>query len=210
MINRVIGLLLFVGLFAGCSRSKETTQTSVEQPAQAKQIEIPDGKIIENQTEVDTLKGSIKAYAQLQSGPATVTITYHSPAVRGRIIWGGLVPLDQVWVTGAHMATTFESNYDFVMGDKTITAGKYALFTIPAKDKWTIILNTNWQQHLTDEYKIDQDVVRFTITPKELSQHQERLQYVLEARNTTDLAIHIRWEKLEITVPFAIINPEFD
>jgi hypothetical protein len=209
-MRQILGVLILIVILVGCEKNKQPESQVTEKPAQVKEIEIPDGKIIENQTEADTLKGSIKSYAMAEAGDARLVITYHSPAVRGRIIWGGLVPLDQVWVTGAHMATTFESNYDFVMGDKTITAGRYALFTIPGKDKWTIILNKNWQQHLTDEYKMDEDIVRFTITPQVMSENQERLQYEIETRSSTDIAIHIRWEKLKVTVPLTIINPEFD
>jgi hypothetical protein len=120
------------------------------------------------------------------------------------------VPLDQVWVTGAHMATTLESDYDFMMGDKSIPAGKYGLFTIPGKEKWTIILNKNWQQHLTDEYKSEEDVVRMMITPKTQTENQERLQYEVTAFNQSEFAINIRWEKLLIAIPATIINPEFD
>ncbi|MBC8923868.1 DUF2911 domain-containing protein, partial [Escherichia coli] len=77
---------------------------------------------------------------------------YHSPGVRKRIIWGGLVPYDEVWVTGAHDATTVEMPKAFVVNGKTIPAGKYAIFTIPGKNAWTVIINKQWQQHLATEY----------------------------------------------------------
>ena len=210
MMRRFLVVLILIGVTVACSKQKEQEQSVAEKPAQENKIVVPEGVTIEKQTEADTLKGSLKAYSLLQSGPVRIAITYHSPAVRGRIIWGGLIPLGQVWVTGAHMATTFESNYDFVMGDKIIKAGKYALFTIPTKDKWTIIINSNWQQHLADEYKMEEDIVRFTITPQTQAENQERLQYAIETRSTTDFAFHIRWEKVKVSVPFTIINPEFD
>ena len=75
-------------------------------------------------------------------------IQYYAPAVRGRMIWGGLDPFDEVWVTGAHSATNWEFIKDIVINGQTIAAGKYAIFTIPDKDKWTIIINENWNQHL--------------------------------------------------------------
>jgi len=210
MIKQILVFALFLLLAVGCSKQKEEAQQPAEQTTQVNEFEIPDGVIISKQTEPDTLKGSIKSYASTKIGPATITLTYHSPAVRGRIIWGGLVPLDQVWVTGAHMATTLESDYDFMMGDKSIPAGKYGLFTIPGKEKWTIILNKNWQQHLTDEYKSEEDVVRMLITPKLQTENQERLQYEVTAFNQSEFAINIRWDKLLIAIPATIINPEFD
>ena len=96
----------------------------------------------------DTLKKSIPKKAELKVGRAQFRISYYSPNVRGRIIYGGLVPFNEVWVTGAHSATSFEFNVPVTIGGKEIEAGKYALFTIPDKDSWTIIINKNYKQHL--------------------------------------------------------------
>jgi hypothetical protein len=115
--------------------------------------------------QVDTVKKSTKAYIQNKIGAAHFTIQYHSPAVRDRIIWGGLVPYDKVWVTGAHDATSIESDKDFIIDGKKIPAGKYAFFTIPGREEWTIIFNKNWEQHLADEYKQEDDVFRMKIKP---------------------------------------------
>ena len=84
-------------------------------------------------------------------------------------------------MTGAHMATSVEFNHDVLIENKTIPAGKYALFTIPGKEEWIIIVNTNWQQHLTDNYDAIDDVVRVTIKPEIEERNQERLRYVIES-----------------------------
>src|SRR5690349_23229846 len=93
--------------------------------------------------QTDTTKGSIPSQAEMMFGKIGVRIQYYAPAVRGRIIWGGLISYDQVWVTGAHRATSLEINSSFEIEGKVLDPGKYALFTIPGKDRWTIIINKN-------------------------------------------------------------------
>ena len=102
--------------------------------------------------QTDTSKKSIPSATSKWIGNTTIKINYNSPGVRGRIIWGELVPYDAVWVTGAHNATSMEVGKSFLIGDKLIPAGKYALFTIPGKDQWTVIINKNWNQQPTDDY----------------------------------------------------------
>ena len=150
----------------------------------------------------DTSKKSLPAQAHATVNGAEISIKYHAPAVRGRTIWGGLVSYDAVWVTGAHSATTLEVNKDFIIAGKTIPAGKYALFTIPSKEQWTIILNRNWDQHLADEYSETEDVVRVTAIPEATEAITERLTYSIGSTNKTTAWIMISWEKLR--VPFQI------
>lgn len=122
--------------------------------------------------------------------------------MRERIIWGGLVPFDKVWVTGAHSATSIEFSKDLVIGGKLVAAGKYAFFTIPGKSEWTIIINKNWRQHLTDRYDEKEDVVRVKVKPETEDRHQERLRYAVEIDSNTEGEIVVYWEKLEISLPF--------
>ncbi len=151
----------------------------------------------------DTTKRSIKSAAVGMIGQDSVKINYHSPGVRGRIIWGGLVPYDEVWVTGAHDATTLEVGRPFVVEGKEIPAGKYALFTIPGKKEWTVIINTKWQQHLATEYDQKEDVVRIKVKPVK---HvlTERLQYFIEPGKSNTGRIAVAWEKLRIEFPITI------
>ncbi len=160
--------------------------------------------IIQEQSLPDSLKGSIKAEAVGKLSDTEVKITYYSPAVRGRIIWGGLVPFDKVWVTGAHSATSIEFSHGLIVNDKTIPAGKYAFFTIPGKKDWTIILNKNWRQHLTDHYDEKEDLIRIKVTPETEEKMQERLRYVVEVNSDSEGEIVVYWEKLEISLPFKV------
>jgi len=166
-------------------------------------LENPKGVIIGKQLEPDTIKKSIQAYVTSKIGKANILITYHSPAVRGRIIWGGLVPYDQVWVTGAHMATTIQFDSELEMNGNKIQAGKYALFTIPGKERWTVILNQNWQQHLADEYDAKLDIIRFEVEPQQLPELQERLRYAFDEAGSSGLII-LEWEQIRIGIPVSI------
>jgi hypothetical protein len=156
--------------------------------------------------QADTAKKSIKAYVQNKIGAARLTIHYHSPAVRDRIIWGGLVPYDRVWVTGAHTATSIESDKDLIINGWKIPAGKYAFFTIPGRDEWTVIINKNWDQHLADEYKQSDDLLRLKIKPDTLDHKQERLMYDIDQWAQKEGNILVMWEKLKIVIPVRIAD----
>ena len=145
----------------------------------------------------DTSKKSIKSMAFAVINGDSIKINYHSPGVRKRIIWGGLVPYDEVWVTGAHDATTLEIPKAFVVNGKEIPAGKYAIFTIPGKNEWTVIINKQWKQHLATEYDEKEDVVRIKVKPKK-NVHTERLQYFIVPVKDKDAKIAVAWEKIRI------------
>ena len=145
----------------------------------------------------DTSKKSLKSMAYAVVNGDSINIRYHSPAVRKRIIWGGLVPYDEVWVTGAHDATTLEIDKPFIIKGSTIPAGKYALFTIPGRKEWTIIINKNWQQHLATEYDQKEDIVRLNVSPRK-NAHTERLQYYVQDKGNGKAVISVAWEKVKL------------
>ena len=202
MYSRLLLLRLVIG-FSACSNSNK--ENKIKEVLKEKEA-APEGVIIQAQTEVDTLKGSLKAYATSKIGNVNFTINYYAPATRGRMIWGGLVAYNNVWVTGAHKATNIEFDTAIKIGETTIPAGKYAFFTIPGKENWIIILNKKWNQHLADEYDQAEDVVRMTVTPEIKETHQERLRYVIEEKSDSTGEIVMHWDKLEIAVPFKLVK----
>ncbi len=146
----------------------------------------------------DTSKKSIRAIAVGVINGDSIKINYHSPGVRKRVIWGGLVPYDEVWVTGAHDATTLEIRKPIIVNGKEIPAGKYAFFTIPGKKDWTVIINKQWKQHLATEYDEKEDVLRLKIKPTK-NVHTERLQYFIKDIKGNKGKIAVAWEKLMIS-----------
>lgn len=135
--------------------------------------------------------------ARGKAGGADITINYGSPAVKGRTIWGELVPYDKVWRAGANEATTFETSKDIRVEGKTLPAGKYAFFTIPGKDKWTLIFNKEAKQWGAYSYKQDKDALRVEVSPRKAGAFNERLAYVVNKDGAS-----LRWADLE--VPMAI------
>lgn len=158
----------------------------------------------DSSTPVKNPAKSLPTEASKWIGNTAIRINYHSPAVRGRIIWGGLVPFDSVWVTGAHQATSIEVGKDFILNNTTIPAGKYALFTIPGKENWTIIINKNWKQHLTDDYQQSEDIVRVDTKPQVTKEISERLTYEIDQTGEKAANIIISWEKIRVPFPLTI------
>jgi len=152
----------------------------------------------------DTMKKSIPQVVHIEIGEAHIMIHYYAPAVRGRVIWGGLVPYGEVWVTGAHKATAWEFTNDIEINKKVIPAGKYAVFTIPGKEKWTFIINKKWDQHLADEYDAKDDVLRMEVIPEVLKETQERLMYAMIEEENNNGVLTMRWEKIKISIPFLV------
>jgi hypothetical protein len=192
-----LAVLILTRLLSSCSNTGKEGESGsqVVDPAES------DVRIISEQSEPDTLKGSIKAKAMGSVGTAGVTINYYSPAVRGRIVWGGLVPFGNVWVTGAHRATAVEFDQEVEIGGTVLGPGKYGLFTIPGKEEWTFILNKNWDQHLADDYNQKDDVIRVQVRPETNETSQERLRYVIQSQSNSAGEIVVNWEKVKVSLP---------
>ena len=137
-------------------------------------------------------------------GDAHIHIDYSSPGVRDRMIFGGLLAYDQVWQAWAHMATWIETDTDIEIDGKELKAGKYGFFTIPTKEEWTIILNSNWNQHGKDEYDEKDDVIRFKITPIIADSLKEHLEYNIKKISDTEGEITLAWEKVKVVIPFKV------
>ncbi len=203
-MKKIIGVLFLVGLLNACSKTKTEKEGTNETSSHVVAPQEEGTRVIEEQIAADTLKGSLKAKAMGTIGDIGITINYYSPAVRGRVIWGGLVPFDNVWVTGAHRATSIEFNHDVVVGDVHVPAGKYAFFTIPGKEEWIMIVNKNWDQHLADDYDPKEDVVRVKVKPEMEEANQERLRYAIEAEGDSAGEVVMYWEKIEVSLPVSM------
>jgi hypothetical protein len=158
----------------------------------------------------DTLKPSVRRVAMENVGDCHVHIDYGSPGVRGRSIWGGLVAYNEVWVAGAHSATSVRFSKDVQVAGKKIAAGTYGFFAVPGAEKWELILNTRYKQHLTDEYKQEEDVVRVSAVPEKINQVQ-RLTY--RVQSSSDKAalplqgsIVLSWDTLQVQLPFTVLQ----
>lgn len=132
-------------------------------------------------------------------GTTTVEIQYHRPAVRGRQIFGGLVPFGQVWRTGANDATTIRFSDPAQVNGQKIAAGTYALFSIPNQDNWTVILNKRARQQGAWEYDPREDVLRLDVKPKAVP-HTEWLTYEIYPASNATAYVDLYWEKLRVSL----------
>lgn len=150
----------------------------------------------------DTMKGSTHRISTANIGAMHIHIEYGSPGVKGRIIWGGLVAMDRVWVTGAHNATWITFTKAVFWNGNPIPAGRYGFFTIPGKESWTVILNNKSEMHLADDYDSTEDVIRINVKPVMLDKTVQRLSYIVKESSNGKGSIIVQWDKLEISIPF--------
>ena len=154
------------------------------------------------QSAPDLPQPSPKGRVEQRVGVTDFAVDYSSPGVKNRAIWGGLVPYDHLWRTGANAATKLTASRDFTFAGTAVPAGTYSLFTIPGKGSWTVILNKN-AIATTAEYNEQNDVARITVTP-EASPQRERLVFLFS--NTTDdsTRLDLEWAKLRVSIPIQV------
>lgn len=128
-------------------------------------------------------------------GDLNIVIDYSAPSVKGREIWGALVPYGKIWRTGANEATTFEVNQDVLIEGEELAAGKYSLFTLPSEDKITFILNKIFDQWGAYSYDESQDVLRVDVTPTTTEEHQEMLMFDISSEDKKGL-VSFKWGNL--------------
>jgi len=130
-------------------------------------------------------------------GDITVDIDYGSPSVKGRTIWGELVPYGKVWRAGANENTTFSFDKDVKIGKNTVKAGKYGFFIIPNEtNEWTVILSSKNDAWGSNGYNQELDVLRIDVKPFDTDKNQETLDYAIGEKE-----IVIKWAKVKIVIP---------
>ncbi len=126
---------------------------------------------------------------------ANISINYSSPSVKGRKIWGELVPFNKVWRAGANNATTFETDKDITVEGSKLPAGKYSFFVIPNEKECIIIFNKEAKQWGGYKYNEKEDQLRVTVKQKSVDSSTESLVYVINKKD-----IVLSWEKWNIPV----------
>ena len=155
-------------------------------PAFAQQLELP--------------RPSPTAKVSQVVGLTEINVEYSSPRVNGRKIFGGLIPAGKLWRTGANGATKITFSKDVEIGGSKVPAGSYSIFTIPADEHWTLIVNKVWQQGGTDQYQQSEDVARVQAKPAEIAA-RERLTFLFANTTDTDTHLDLEWEKTRVTLP---------
>jgi len=135
----------------------------------------------------------------------SIELTYSRPSIKGRKIFGDLVPYNAVWRTGANAATIIKFNEPVEMGGKKIDTGSYALYSIPNDGSWEIILNkgiTNWG---SDGYKQTEDVVRFKVNTMKMKEAAESFTMQFANIKPESCELQIMWDKTAVAIPITAL-----
>jgi uncharacterized protein YcfL len=189
-MRKLLTILCLAILVVGCKSQNKSEKKEMQQQATPSKKKVL----------------SPHATAMTMIGDAHIHMDYSSPGVRNRIIFGGLLAYDVVWQAGAHKTTWLETNQDLMIAGKTLPAGKYGFFTIPSKEEWTIIFNTNWNQHGKDAYDAKEDVLRFQVKPIISDATTEHLIYKVKKTNVNEGTISLAWEKVSVAFNFKVQN----
>ncbi len=199
--------LLFLVLYAATNASAQTSPT----------LRLP--------------RPSQKASVMQTIGVTDITITYSRPGVKGRKIWGDapataasgtatlddarsrgkdapLVPYGHVWRTGANEATTFAVTDDVMINGQKLAAGTYSLHTLPGKDEWTIIFNSDAGQWGSFSYDEKKDTLRVKAKPQMVADNEEWLSFDIPNMTANSAQVNLRWEKVRI--PFTVEVPNME
>ena len=134
-------------------------------------------------------------------GTGSIEVSYSRPGVKGRTIFGDLVPYGKVWRTGANSATTIQFSDDVTIGGKEIKAGKYGLLTIPAAGEWTVIITKDLNVNSPALYKMENDVVRVMAKPVPMPQKTET--FTMQFANITGSVCDLQmlWDNTSVQLP---------
>jgi hypothetical protein len=135
-------------------------------------------------------------------GITDVTVDYASPGLKGRKVFGGLVPYGQLWRFGANAATKLTLSRDGTIAGKPAPAGTYALFAIPTAKSWTIVVNKNPNQGGTNTYDEKLDLMRFEVTPVKVPK-RERMTFIFSETTDATTRLDVEWEELRASIPIA-------
>ncbi len=131
-------------------------------------------------------------------GLTDVTVEYSRPSMKGRKIFGELVPYGEVWRTGANAATLITISTPARFEGKEVPAGTYALYSIPGKTEWTIILSGNTKLWGAVGYNEAEDIVRFNVKPGKTSQKYETMEINFVDMTDTGASLSIKWENSRV------------
>lgn len=132
-----------------------------------------------------------------------VSVEYSSPGMKGRKIFGGLVPLGQLWRFGANAATKLTLTRDATIAGKPAPAGTYALFAIPTAKSWTIIVNKNANQGGTTSYDEKLDLMRFEVTPTKVPK-RERMTFIFSDTTEDVTRLDMEWDETRVSIPIKV------
>jgi hypothetical protein len=155
-------------------------------------------------THADDTRASPHADVTATLAGKKVTVSHGRPYMKGRAIFGGLVPWGEVWRTGADEATTFTTEADVVIGGLKVPKGEYALFTIPTEKQWTLVLNKTAKQWGAFSYKQADDLGRTEMTVSKAGAPVEQFTISLTPEGSSSATLKMAWDNTVASVPIKV------
>lgn len=159
--------------------------------------------ILSNSQTIKTPAPSPTQTIKQDFGISSIELSYSRPGMKGRKIFGDLVPFGKVWRTGANNATTISFADDVTIGDTKVPAGKYGLLTIPDKDTWTIIITKQLDVTSPAAYKQEDDIVRVDVKAMQMKDKMETFTMQFANINPSSCELQILWENTAVALPFS-------
>lgn len=159
------------------------------------------------QAAIELPRPSPAASVSQRVGLTDISVEYSSPGVKDRKIWGDLVPHDELWRTGANAATKITFSRDVKIAGKDVPAGTYAVLTVPARRKWTFILNSDSAMAGTRSYDKAKDVLRAEVSTDSISR-RERMTFLFADTTDDGTNLRLEWDKLAVIVPIEVATAE--
>jgi hypothetical protein len=184
MMRRFVGSLVLAAIFAAVPAVSPV----------AAQVKLP--------------RPSQKASVMQTVGLTDITVTYSRPGVKGRKIWGALVPYGQPWRTGANEATTFACTEDVTIEGQKLPAGTYSLLTIPGADEWTVAFNKEKDLWGAYAYKPESDVLQVKVKPQAAAATEEWMSFHFTDLSWTGATLELQWEKLALALRIGVDDVE--
>lgn len=142
-------------------------------------------------------------------GISQIKLSFCRPAVKGRKIWGGLVPYGEAWRTGANAATVITFSHAAKVAGKAVPAGSYSFFALPGEKQWTLILNKKADQWGAFDYKAADDLIRWQVTPR-TGPFLEWLDYRIDPTGPGSAEVELAWEHLRVAFPVSFDEKAID
>lgn len=199
MHNTILFCLLLACCFACNNNSSNSTATKagiMSQPASPTEtiVNTTPGDYTINTLEADLPSPRKEMVGTIEG--INITVNYGSPAIKGRDLWGSLVPYEKVWRTGANEATYITIDQDIVVKNQVLEAGTYGLFTIPTDKEWEVIFNRTADQWGAYEYDSKEDVLRLSALPYTTATSTENLEFTIVDNNLV-----LNWGTLKLPIP---------
>jgi hypothetical protein len=151
-----------------------------------------------------TPRPSPNAKVQQTVGLTDFSITYSRPGVKGRVIWGELVPWNQPWRTGANEPNQFTCTDDVMVEGQKLAAGTYSIVTIPTQESWTVAFSSQKDLQGSTNYDAKNDALRIMAKPVMSSESVERMQFTFDDVTDDTVTLNLRWEKLSLPLKLAV------